>query len=287
MFTINIIGAGRLGKTIGKLIATQRAGIIQGICNQSLESSCCAVEFIGEGKAYDQISQLPPADITLITTPDDDIKVAAIHLSNSEMLKEGSFVIHCSGSLTSAELEPVKAKPCYTASVHPMHSFANPAISVNTFANTYCAIEGEDSAVATATILFKKIGALTYAVNSDKKALYHAAGVIASNYLVTLCNQAKTCMESAGVEEKMAMKIITSLMQGTLTNLSTTLSPKNSLTGPIKRGDEKTIAKHKEAFISNQELNSFYSEMGLLTLELVEHEKDKDVSLRSLLQVEV
>jgi prephenate dehydrogenase len=86
--TVNIIGAGKLGKTIMKLIVLKEAGTVQGVCNSSLSSSKAAVEFIGQGKAYANISNLPAADITFITTPDDSIEKCSIELSQSKTLKQ-------------------------------------------------------------------------------------------------------------------------------------------------------------------------------------------------------
>ena len=71
---INIIGAGKLGKTIARLLVINKVGIIEGVCNRSLESSNTAVQFIGQGKAYATIADLPSADIVFITTSDDLIE---------------------------------------------------------------------------------------------------------------------------------------------------------------------------------------------------------------------
>ncbi|WP_419421553.1 hypothetical protein ACNVED_16335 (plasmid) [Legionella sp. D16C41] len=158
MYTINIIGAGRLGKTIGKLIVINKAGSIQGICNQSIKSSILAAQYIGEGEIFNKISELPSADITFITTPDENIKNSARELSKSDYLKRNSTILHCSGALMSSELESLKSKDCNIASVHPMHSFASPDISVHKFKNTYCAMEGDDDAKKILGQLFSNIG---------------------------------------------------------------------------------------------------------------------------------
>ena len=183
-----------------------------------------------------------------------------------------SVALHCSGALTSAELSTLKEKNCLTCSVHPMHSFASPDISVSKFKGTYCAVEGDDEAVNLSIKIFSAIGGITYRIDSDKKTKYHASGVIASNYLVTLCHQAQKCLESTGVEPELAMKIITSLMQGTVDNLSSTLSSKNSLTGPIKRGDVGTVSRHLSAISDSSSLQEFYRQMGLLTLDIANND---------------
>jgi predicted dinucleotide-binding enzyme len=56
--TINIIGAGRLGKTIARLITTAKAGEIQCILNKSLESGLKAVNLLVPVKFAQQSKDL-------------------------------------------------------------------------------------------------------------------------------------------------------------------------------------------------------------------------------------
>lgn len=85
---INIIGAGRLGKTIARLIKVHQAGTIQGICNTTFKSAKNAIQFIGQGKPFLSIESLPPVDITIISTPDDQIELRCKQLSLSNNLKK-------------------------------------------------------------------------------------------------------------------------------------------------------------------------------------------------------
>ena len=278
--TVNIIGAGNLGKTIGKLIFTHDVGFIQEICNTSTKSGIEAASFIGQGDVK-TISELLPADITFITTPDDQIECCCQELSRSAKLKKNSIVVHCSGSLSSEVLRTAKEKGCFVASVHPMRSFAKPDISFKQYNGTYCAIEGDDEAITVLEELFTKIGSVVYAINKEKKSSYHAAGVFASYYLVTLCQNSLLCLKGAGVENEMSMKIIASLMQSTLNNLETTLSPERSLTGPIKRGDINTIAKHLSDI--PEPLSNLYKTLGLATLSIAHLPEDVEKKIAELL----
>lgn len=243
-----------------------------------------AIKFIGQGNYCPTIGELQPADITFITTPDDLISIACEELSKNKFLKKGCVILHCSGSLTSDALTSVKEKGCYVASVHPMRSFAKPELSVEQYSGTYCAIEGDKEALLNARSLFNSIGSITYEIDKNKKSSYHAAGVFASNYLVTLAQQALSCMREAGVENEMAMHVITNIMRGTVSNLETTLSPEQSLTGPIKRGDISTIMKHI-ASLTDQEQKHLYSALGKATLHLTEHNTVKKEKITSALAV--
>ena len=68
---VNIIGAGRLGQTLAKLITLYKVGTIQAVYNQTVSSAQHAITFIGQGLPCHNMEALPPAEVTLITTPDD------------------------------------------------------------------------------------------------------------------------------------------------------------------------------------------------------------------------
>jgi len=278
-----VIVAGNLGKTIGHLFARQPLVKIGAICNTSQINANAAIKFIGDGFYCPSISELPPADITLIATPDDLISHTCTALSKNQLLKSESIVMHCSGSLSSDALNSVSEKGCFIASVHPMRSFAKPALSIEEYKGTYCAMEGDKKGIATLKSLFESIGSITYEIDKDKKSYYHAAGVFSSNYLVTLAQQALACMNEAGVENEIAMRIITNIMKSSVSNLERTLSPKQSLTGPIQRGDISTIKKHMDAF-EDTEQKALYASLGKATLALTQHGAEKKAKLEEVLK---
>ncbi|MFC7782489.1 Rossmann-like and DUF2520 domain-containing protein [Legionella taurinensis] len=265
MAVINIIGAGRVGQTLAWLLSRQKGIEIGFVCNQTEASARAALQFIGQGKYCPAIEELPPADMTFITTPDSSIAAASAALSQSD-LKPGGIVVHCSGALTSNALDALRVKGCYTASIHPMRSFAKPALSVHEFSGTYCAVEGDVPAISALTDQLQALGAIVFAIDKTKKPLYHAAGVFASNYLVTLFSQALSCLSNAGIDETVAVGAVLNLMQGTLANLNHTQSPRASLTGPITRADTGTITNHLLALTGV--LHELYSVLGKATLPL-------------------
>ncbi|AHE66199.1 Rossmann-like and DUF2520 domain-containing protein [Legionella oakridgensis] len=283
MLLINIIGAGHLGKTIGRLLVKNKLVKVGAIFNTSIESSISAIEFIGEGKYCTSLDELPAANITFITTPDDAISSTCETLVTNRFIEKDSIVMHCSGSLTSDALTSIKKRGCYIASAHPMRSFAKPKLSVEQYSGTYCALEGDSEALSVIAPLFTSIGSITYRINRNKKSLYHAAGVFASNYLVTLSQQALACLKDADVEDAMAMQIITNIMRRTVFSLEQTLSPRQSLTGPIQRGDISTIKKHMDSF-PDRTRKKLYSELGEATLPLTTHDQNKTEAIRIALK---
>ena len=281
---VNIIGAGHLGQTIGHLLVKHQLVTIGAICNTTQTSAVDAIKFIGEGMYCSSIRELPKADITFITTPDDLIQISCEELSANKLIKEGSIVVHCSGSLTSDVLLCVKEIGAFVASIHPMLNFAKPELSIEQYRGTYCAMEGDKEAISCLQSIFDSIGSITYEIDKRKKCLYHASGVFASNYLVTLSHQAFLCLTEAGVEDKMAMNVITHLMRSSISNLERTLSPEQSLTGPIQRGDISTIKNHMESFTVSAQ-KKVYSSLGEATLLLTTHNVIKTNTIKDALKM--
>ena len=125
--TLNVIGCGNLGRTLCRLwhdSGTFRIGCIR---NRSLESAKEAAAFIGGGTPVADAAGLTSAEVTLLATPDDAIEEAAERFAQSGVLRPGDLVFHASGSLSSAILTPVRAAGAHVGSVHPIHSFADPA----------------------------------------------------------------------------------------------------------------------------------------------------------------
>ena len=237
--TLSCIGAGRLGKTLCHLFAQHLH--IGHIINCSEDSARLAVKFIGAGQA--RRVPVHSADIWLIATPDNEIKAASAALRTAGVLRESDTVFHCSGALNAAELD---ISDCHTASVHPIHSFADPQQSISQFAGTPCGMEGNRSALDRLQPLFERVAAKPFVIDSQQKALYHAATVMTCNYLVSLLELGQEMLTAAGVSPQQSVNPLEPLIRQTLDNYFNT-DAISALTGPISRGDTATVASHIQA----------------------------------------
>jgi predicted short-subunit dehydrogenase-like oxidoreductase (DUF2520 family) len=79
-----------------------------------------------------------------------------------------------------------------------------------------------------------------------KRAAYHAAASVASNFLVTLQAMAEEVARDAGLEPAQARQLLAPLVRTTVENW-VALGPKAALTGPVARGDEHTVGKQRQA----------------------------------------
>ncbi len=267
--TLSCIGAGRAGKTLCKLFTDHQCQFdisIQQIINRTLASASEAVSFIGQGLPAENFENLKPADIWLILTPDDEIAAVSQRLSLSAVLRQGDIVLHCSGSLSSQILYP-SGDNHYRASVHPIHSFANPENSLDDFSGTACAVEGDPYATAILTELFSAIGGQCFALKADKKTLYHAATVMACNNLISLLSLSQQMLEAAGVDSATGDNLFQPLIENTLKNYFRS-DGVEALTGPISRGDSKTVEAHIDSLKEHPDWQGVYSSLGEVAVSL-------------------
>jgi len=243
--TINLIGAGKVGQTLCRLFADQGQHDVQDVFGRDLQRTEQAVGFIGAGRAVDSLAALRSADIWLVTVPDTRIGEVVAELA--AVAPAGPAVaFHCSGFLPAAELSPVRALGWQLASAHPVMSFADPATAIKHFPGCHCGLEGDAAAVETVASLLGGVGARTFPIETQGKALYHAAAVFSSNLAVVLQGLAREAWMAAGVPEIVARDLNVTLLKATVDNVEA-LGPEAALTGPAARGDWSVVSRQHQA----------------------------------------
>jgi predicted short-subunit dehydrogenase-like oxidoreductase (DUF2520 family) len=266
--TLNVVGCGRLGQAIAKLLVSHGVKEHVRVCNRSRASGEHAVAVIGRGVAYESLSDMPPSNLWLIGSGDQEIGKVAHDLADHGALSPRSVVFHCSGILSSEVLAPLRAKGALVGSVHPVRSFADADIAVREFSGTYCSVEGDPEAVQILEMLFTGVGARVFSIPSDAKMLCHAGHVFASNYLVALLECSRRLYVAAGVPEELAVQIMQPLVHGTLQNVSR-LGHAQALTGPIARGESGVVAQQLAQVAMNDPLlGALYHSLGRIAVEL-------------------
>lgn len=243
--TLNLVGAGHVGRALGRLFAASGIFAVQDVLTRSLDTAHEALAFIGAGSACATLGQMRPAQVWMLAVGDDAIVPACEGLAHSGHL-QGAVVFHCSGAKVSGELQAAREAGAHVASVHPIRSFADPAAVAESFGGTFCGIEGDQQALALLEPAFAAIGARTVRIDPAAKTVYHAAAVFASNYLVTVLDAALRAYQAAGVPPEVARELARPLASETLANVFR-LGPEAALSGPVARGDFATVARQQEA----------------------------------------
>jgi len=242
---LNIVGAGHVGRVLGRLFHRHGVFDIQDVLTRSEASALDAVAFIGAGRALAQAGELRPAAVWMLAVGDDQIAPACAALAAAGLLDKAT-VFHCSGARTSIELQAASQLGARVASVHPVRSFADPQAVAAAFAGTWCGVEGDGEALALLAPALEAIGARLVAIDAAAKTVYHAASVFASNYLVTVRDAALRAYVAAGVPPEVARELARPLASETLANVFKLGAP-GALSGPIARGDLATVARQHAA----------------------------------------
>ena len=213
-----VVGSGRLGGSV----------------RRALEGLGLPVEVVGRG--FDP--SVVEGRLVLLCVPDDQIAAVVDRMAVGRFVPR--LVGHTSGATGLDVLEALGTAEG-TFSLHPLQTVPDPETDL---AGAPAAIAGSgDRATSAARELAELLGMVPFEVADDVRALYHAAASLASNYLVTLEQEAADLLAKAGVEDPREM--LAPLVRRSLENW--VQRGPDALTGPVARGDHETVERHREA----------------------------------------
>ncbi|MCA8880250.1 MAG: DUF2520 domain-containing protein [Rhodobacteraceae bacterium] len=274
MLRVNIIGAGKVGRTLMSLVGTVRDAKLTDVLSGHLQSAEAAVAVSGRGRAVSSMAEMGPAELWVLSVPDDRIVSVARALAEAQGGQKlpsdavAPVAMHCSGFLSSDVLAPLRDLGWSVASCHPVLSFADPEIAARQFPGTCCAIEGDAPATALVAGLITALQGLPFAVDPERKALYHAAAVFSNNFTTVLQAIAREAWTDAGVSAEIAARLGNSLLAGTSESVSR-LGPAAALTGPAARGDLEVLRRQEAAVAAwNPEAAALYATLSRMARRL-------------------
>lgn len=273
---VAIIGAGRVGTAIGKLLHRQGYPV-RGVVRRSMVRAEEAVRLIGAGTpTTDPVEGAEGAEIIFITVPDSFVTeiAAALGAGRSFGAKDSKvLLVHTSGALPADALLAPGTENALRLSMHPIQTIADPGSGAERLKGSAFGLEGQSEAVARGKELVEAMGGVPLVILPGQKALYHAASCVMSNYLVGLIEAGLELYQLAGIPREQALKAVGPLLQGTLDNVFRLGLPA-ALTGPIERGDVKTVERHIEALDQvdsaeqRERLDRLYRLLGMQTLSV-------------------
>jgi predicted short-subunit dehydrogenase-like oxidoreductase (DUF2520 family) len=243
--TISIIGAGRVGRALGRCLR-ELGWKIGAVVTRSEPTARKVVRSIGAGHAHAFLTrQVVAAQVILITTPDRCVAEVAEELARigAEELR-GKIVLHTSGALSSDVLDPLRQYGASVGSMHPLQTFSG--VGVPPLDGKVFAIEGDAQATRMARAIARALGAIPVHIEGSKKPLYHAAGALAAGNVLALMEAATRLMTAAGMKRREAVRALLPLTRQVLENFER-LGPRAAWTGPLSRGDYGVVARHTEA----------------------------------------
>jgi predicted short-subunit dehydrogenase-like oxidoreductase (DUF2520 family) len=163
------------------------------------------------------------ADIVLLCVPDGEISGAAAAIA------PGPLVGHCSGATGLEVLAPHEA-----FSLHPLMTVTRAGAD---FRGAGAAVAGSsERALAVARELAQRLGMRPFEVAPEDRVAYHAGAAMASNFLIALETAAERV---AGIDRALLVPLVRATVE------TWAAEGPAALTGPIARGDEETVARHR------------------------------------------
>jgi predicted short-subunit dehydrogenase-like oxidoreductase (DUF2520 family) len=181
-------------------------------------------------------SQSP--ELVLLCVPDRAIAEVA------SATPSGPWIAHVSGATPLAALDPHTRR----FGLHPLQSFSR-SRGPEQLDGAWAAVTAEtDEARAVGYELAETLGVRPFDLADADRVTYHAGAAMASNYLVTLREAARSLLEASGAPPDALDPLIHGVVDGGF-----------ELTGPIARGDWSTVERHLAAIrAARPELEELY-----------------------------
>jgi predicted short-subunit dehydrogenase-like oxidoreductase (DUF2520 family) len=260
---IAIAGSGNVGQALGFLLH-RRGARVAAVAGRDAARAHRAAAFIGDGVAAVRYGRLPDyaADI-LIAVSDSAIESVAEELAGA--MTRGT-ALHTCGARGPEALRALAARGVECGTIHLLQTVPSPERGVASIPGAAFAVGGSGPALAQAERIVRLLDGMPLQIAADARARYHAAAVIASNYVVGLVHAAASAMEAAGVTKAEALRAIAPLARASLEN-ALREGPERALTGPVARGDACTVVSHLKALEDSPALRRLYGAAGRYLLE--------------------
>lgn len=212
------------------------------------------------------------ADVVWFCVPDAEIENVA--RSFSQIVWNGKYAFHSSGVLSSDSLASLRDAGAYVASVHPLMTFIKG--SVPELKNVPFAIEGDTSAVNVARKIVRGLGGKAVAIRKKDKVAYHAFATMICPLLVALLTAAERTAGLAGIPQKDVRRRMMPILRQTLRNYEK-VGPARAFSGPIVRGDVKTIELHLKVMATAPDIKDVYIALAQAALRQLPTRKWREI----------
>ncbi len=246
---IGIIGFGRAGNLIYNIFGKK---------TRLFDSKIRRVLKV-KPKSYQNILSIlvRKSDLIFISTPDDKIKGVIKKIISLNLKIKGKLFLHLSGILDSSILMPLYKLGALTGAVHPAISIVDVEWILKNKDNFIWTIEAEKKVRTQVRRLFLKNGIKISPIRKEAKLTYHLGCVFLSNLPVFNPVYGGVILRETGLPEPIIKKISSGLLSCLEHNIIY-IGGRESITGPIMRGDIRTIEMHLEYLKDRKEMHDWY-----------------------------
>ncbi|NWJ49872.1 MAG: DUF2520 domain-containing protein [Bacteroidetes bacterium] len=239
---IAIIGAGNVATHLG--LALLKAGQqIHCIYNRDEERGRALASLFG-ARYINDLTLLNQHDLIILAVSDDAISVIA-----NKLKKSSALVVHTSGTIPLSSLSVIGMN---VGIFYPLQTFSKQhAVDFNTI--PICVYSTTEEYCQSLFSLASKLSNSVHIINDDQRRKIHIAAVLVNNFSNYLYIKAFDFLS----ENNLPVQLIKPLIVETALKIND-IPPFEAQTGPAKRGDMDTIAKHLDLIKNDKELNELY-----------------------------
>jgi len=238
---ILVIGAGRAAFHLGHGLVRSGQNVI-GVAARDLERARTLANEL-HAEAYALNTTLPACDLVLLAVSDSAIAQVAAHLPRTD-----AVMVSCSGAASLELLQPHTHRgvlwPVQALSEGPPVDLAQVPLVVDA---------SDDTSRTLIHAVAGRLGHVVHSLDHGTRMLVHLAAVLTSNLPVFLVGEAHRLLAQRGLPAQ----LLEPLWKTTAANVLA-LGPAQALTGPARRGDEQTMAHHRDLLAAEPDLRQAY-----------------------------
>ncbi|WP_235831403.1 Rossmann-like and DUF2520 domain-containing protein [Gordonia zhaorongruii] len=293
---VGIISAGRVGTALGEALAAAGHRVASAHA-PSPRSAARAAERLPSAQILDLPQIVAASDLIVLAVPDTELADVAGQVAACEQFRPGTIVTHTAGAHGVEILSSVAHCGGIVLATHPAMTFVGDAGDTQRLRSACFGVTAADEiGDAIAMALVMEIGATPIRIAETSRILYHAALAHGANNLNALITDAVTALSAAiggpggdgaqtatvdgggsGLAEQLLAPLVTASLENVLAN------GRDSLTGPVARGDVDTVARHLDS-LSDVHAGIARGYRVLAGRAAAQH--DADPALRNLLEAQ-
>lgn len=263
---VGVIGAGRVGAVLGA--ALREAGHVVTGASGASDASVSRIETLLAGVPHvDPEEVARGAELVLVTVPDDALEPLVEGLGKLGAWRQGQIVVHCAGRHGTEVLSAAAHAGAVPLAIHPAMTFTGTSIDLRRLRDAAFAVTAAPAFLPIAQALAVEMGGEPIVIADEDRAAYHAALVHGANHAVTLVAQASAQLARIGVENpaRILSPLVHASIEGALSDAPGAVS---TLTGPVVRGDARTISAHVASLRDQPAALAAYRAMCTATADL-------------------
>lgn len=243
--SIGIIGAGRVAGQLSRALHEAGYPIAWVWSRTASSASQLALRLSCNALSLPQ-TNLPPADLIILSIPDDAVANTAARLTLDDPLTP---IVHTSGTLDADSLNPHQHRGIF----YPMQTFSeNRNVS---FRNIPLCIEANEPALLnTLEALARALSSTPVLTHGQQRSILHIAAVFSCNFSNYLFSVAEDILDNNGL----SFEMMHPLMQETVRK-ACEFKPSSVQTGPASRGDRTILEKHLRWLEGKPEYHEVYA----------------------------